>query len=110
MHLNHIHVGVRDLRGALDWLDRLWQVKAEFLNERMATFSFRDFILILESAETDSLATIGFESDDCDADFSAVVGRGAVPIEAPSDRPWGVRSAYIQGPGALKFEIEQPLR
>jgi catechol 2,3-dioxygenase-like lactoylglutathione lyase family enzyme len=110
MRLNHIHVGVRDLRGALHWLDRVWQAKAEFQNERMATFSFRDFILILDSAEMDSLATIGFESDDCDGDFRAVVGRGAVAIEPPGDRPWGVRSAYIQGPGALKFEIEQPMK
>jgi catechol 2,3-dioxygenase-like lactoylglutathione lyase family enzyme len=110
MRLNHIHVAVRDLRGALDWLDRVWQVKAAFKNERMATFSFRDFILILDLSETDSLATIGFESDNCDEDFSAVVGRGAVALEPPSDRPWGVRSAYIQGPGALKFEIEQSLK
>jgi hypothetical protein len=110
MHLNHIHVGVRDLRGALEWLDRVWQVKADFQNERMATLSFGNFILILDSSETDSVATIGFESDDCDGDFQAVVGRDAVAIEAPSDRRWGVRCAYIQGPGALKFEIEQPLK
>jgi catechol 2,3-dioxygenase-like lactoylglutathione lyase family enzyme len=110
MRLNHIHVGVRDLGGALDWLDRVWQVKAEFQNERMATFPFGDFILILDSAERDSVATIGFESEDCDGDFRALVGRGAVAIEPPSDRPWGVRSAYIQGPGGLKFEIEQPLK
>lgn len=110
MRLNHIHVGVRDLAGALEWLDRVWQVKADFQNERIATLSFRDFILILDSSETDSVATIGFESDDCDGDFQAVVERGAVAIEAPSDRPWGVRCAYLQGPGALKFEIEQPLK
>jgi hypothetical protein len=110
MRLNHIHVGVRDLRGAVDWLDRVWEAKAEFQNERMATFSFGDFILILDSSATDSLATIGFKSDDCDEDFRAVVGRGAVAIEPPSDRAWGVRAAYIQGPGALKFEIEQPLK
>jgi hypothetical protein len=39
MRLNHIHVGVHDLRDAVDWLDRVWQVKSEFQNERMATFS-----------------------------------------------------------------------
>jgi catechol 2,3-dioxygenase-like lactoylglutathione lyase family enzyme len=110
MKLNHIHVGVRDLKAALGWLDRVWQVKAEFQNERMATFPFGSFILILDSAEIDSAATIGFESEDCDGDFRTVVGRGAVAIEPPSDRPWGVRCAYIQGPGGLKFEIEQPLR
>jgi predicted enzyme related to lactoylglutathione lyase len=110
MRLNHIHVGVQDLGGALHWLDRVWQVKVEFQNDRMATFSFGDFILILDSSDTDSVATIGFETDNCDEDFRAVVERGAEAIEPPSDRPWGVRSAYIQGPGALKFEIEQLLK
>jgi catechol 2,3-dioxygenase-like lactoylglutathione lyase family enzyme len=110
MRLNHIHVGVRDLRGAVDWLDRVWQVKAEFQNERMATFSFSDLVLILDASASDSMATIGFESDNCDEDFRAVLGRGAVAIEPPSERPWGVRCAYVQGPGALKFEIEQPLK
>ncbi len=110
MRLNHIHVGVRDLGGALEWLDRVWQVKAEFQNERMATVPFGGFVLILDAADFDSAATIGFESEDCDQDFRAVVARGAVPIDSPSDRPWGVRCAYIQGPGRLNFEIEQPLK
>jgi uncharacterized glyoxalase superfamily protein PhnB len=110
MRLNHIHVSLRDLGSAIDWLDRVWQIKAQFQNERLATFSFNDFILILDAGVTDSPATIGFESDDCDRDFRAVVERGAVSVEPPSDRPWGVRCAYIQGPGLLKFEIEQPLK
>jgi predicted enzyme related to lactoylglutathione lyase len=110
MHLNHIHVSVRDLGQATAWLERVWLLKPEFQNERLATFAFNDFILILDSGEADSPATIGFESDDCDGDFGAVVERGAQPIEPPSDRPWGVRCAYIQGPGRLKFEIEQPLK
>ena len=36
--------------------------------------------------------------------------RGAKPLEAPADRSYGVRSACVKGPGALTFEIEQPLR
>lgn len=110
MHLNHIHLGVRDLAGALDWLDRVWRVKAQFQNDRMATLSFGDFILILDSADTDSPATIGFESENCDRDFRAVVERGAASLESPTNKSWGVRSAYIQGPGRLTFEIEEPLR
>ena len=108
MQLNHIHLGVRDLGAALEWLDRVWQLKPEFRNERMATLVFGAFTLILDAAETDTVTTIGFESDDCDRDFQAVVERGAVVIEPPSDKPWGVRAAYIQGPGQLKFEIEGP--
>jgi catechol 2,3-dioxygenase-like lactoylglutathione lyase family enzyme len=109
MRLNHIHLGVRDLRAALDWLDRVWQVKSQFENERMATMPFGSFTLILDAADTDSSATIGFESDDCDRDFGAVLARGAVALDAPSNKPWGMRAAYVQGPGNLKFEIEGPL-
>ena len=110
MQLNHIHLGVRDLDAALDWLDRVWQLKAEFSNERMATVVFDSFTLILDAADKDSVATVGFESDNCDRDFDAAVKRGAIALEVPSDKPWGVRAAYIKGPGALKFEIEQPLK
>ncbi len=109
MRLNHVHVGVRDLAGALDWLDQVWQVKASFRNDRIATLGFGDFTLILDSADSDSPATIGFESEDCDRDFRAVVGRGAVPLEPPTTRSWGVRCAYVRGPGQLKFEIEEPI-
>jgi catechol 2,3-dioxygenase-like lactoylglutathione lyase family enzyme len=107
MNLNHIHVGVRDLRAALDWLEKIWQLKPEFQNERMATIPFGSLTLILDAAETDSIATIGFESDDWDRDFRTVVERGAVVLDPPSDKPWGSRAAYIQGPGLLKFEIEE---
>ena len=110
MKLNHIHLGVRDLGGALAWLEKVWQLKPQFQNERMAMLSFGEFILILDAADADTPGTIGFESGNCDEDFRAVVERGAVALEPPSDRPWGVRCAYIQGPGRLKFEIEQPLK
>ena len=110
MTLNHIHVGVRNFDAALAWLEQVWQLKPEFQNERMATIPFGSFILILDAAETETVATIGFESEDCDRDFRAVVKRGAVVLDPPSNKPWGVRAAYIQGPGQLKFEIEQPLR
>jgi catechol 2,3-dioxygenase-like lactoylglutathione lyase family enzyme len=110
MILNHIHLSVRDLRAALDWLDQVWQLKPDFQNERMATIGFGSFLLILDAADADSPATIGFESDDCDRDFGTVVERGALPLDPPSNRPWGVRAAYIQGPGLLKFEIEGPLK
>jgi uncharacterized glyoxalase superfamily protein PhnB len=109
MRLNHIHVSLRDLDSGIEWLERVWLLKADFQNERLATFSFGDFILILDAADTDSPATIGFESDDCDRDFRAVIERGAVVIEPPTNKPWGARSAYLQGPGRLTFEIEQAL-
>ena len=108
MNFNHIHLGVQDLPTALDWLGRIWQLTPTFQNDRMATIPFGSFTVILDAAEADSSATIGFESDDCDRDYRAVLERGAVAIEPPSNKAWGVRAAYVQGPGRLRFEIEGP--
>jgi hypothetical protein len=109
MTLNHVHVGVRDLSGALEWVQRIWQVGPAFQNERMATLQFGAFILILDAATEDSPATLGFQSDDCDRDYQGVIARGAESVAAPMNQPWGTRAAYLRGPGRLKFEIEGPL-
>jgi len=109
MVLNHIHLQVRDLDAAVVWLEKILQVPSGFRNERMATFSFGSMTLIFDLANHDVLATVGFESDDCDRDFRAVIERGAIAIEPPTNKEWGVRTAYFQGPGELKFEIEGPV-
>ena len=91
------------------WFEKVLQVHPGFRNEQMATFSFDSLTLILDKANDDVSATVGFQSDDCDRDFRRVVERGAVAIEPPSDKAWGVRTAYFKGPGELKFEIEGPI-
>jgi len=106
---SHVHLGVKDVTAALQWLDKVWQVRPTFQSARLATLPFGTMTLILDASTNDAAATIGFESEDCDADVRAVEARGGVVLEKPTDRPYGVRSAYIQGPGALKFEIEQML-
>jgi uncharacterized glyoxalase superfamily protein PhnB len=108
MTFNHVHLSVHDLGAALDWLERVWQLEPQFRNDRMATLVFGSLTLILDAAEIESSATLGFESDDCDRDYHAVLERGAIAIEPPSNKPWGVRAAYVQGPGRLRFEIEGP--
>jgi catechol 2,3-dioxygenase-like lactoylglutathione lyase family enzyme len=109
MTLNHIHLQVRDLNAAVTWFDKILQVKPGFRNERMATFSFNALTLIFDAAKDDVSATVGFESDDCDRDFQTVVERGAVALDPPTNKDWGVRAAYFKGPGELRFEIEGPL-
>lgn len=106
---SHVHLGVKDLAAAVRWLDTVWHVQPTFQNERLATVPFGVLTLILDAATADSIATLGFESENCDADVRAIEARGGVVLERPTDRPFGVRSAYIQGPGALRFEIEQRL-
>lgn len=109
MRGSHVHLGVEDLPAALQWLDKVWQLRPTFQNERMATLPFGELTIILDASAADTAATIAFDSQNCDDDFRAIKSRGAVVLEEPKDRPWGARSAYIQGPGALKFEIEQML-
>lgn len=106
---SHVHLGVKDLPAALKWLDNVWQLRPTYQDARMASLPFGTLTIILEVSATDAPATVGFDSQNCDEDFRTVQSRGAIALEEPKDRPWGVRSAYIQGPGALKFEIEQPL-
>ena len=107
MVLNHIHLQVRDLNAAILWFETVMQIRPGFRNERMAAFSFDSMTLIFDLANNDVSATVGFESQDCDRDFQTVRERGAVALEPPTNKEWGV-TAYFKGPGALKFEIEGP--
>ena len=110
MKANHVHVGVRDPPAALEWLERVWDIKPVFRIPQMAIFAVGDFNLFLDAEAHDSQATIGFVSEDCDSDYARVVSRGAVTVSAPENKPYGSRAAYLRGPGAMTFEIEQSLR
>jgi predicted enzyme related to lactoylglutathione lyase len=106
---NHFHVFVRDLGETLGWFERVWQVKPTHKGKTFAVLPFGPVLLILDASDQDSLATLGFDSDNCDRDCQSVVERGADVLEPPADRSWGVRVAYIRGPAGLTLEIEQPL-
>jgi uncharacterized glyoxalase superfamily protein PhnB len=110
MKVSHVHCRVRDLPAAAHWFEQVLHVAPVFNNDRMVWLGFGDFGLILDAAPVDTPLTLGFDSEDCDADYRTVSGRGAETIEPPQDRPWGARSAYLKGPGALTVEIEQLLK
>ena len=109
MTLNHVHFQVRELQAAVDWFATVLTLKPGFQNDRIATFIFGAMTVIIDAGAVDSPATLGFESLDCDRDFLTVIDRGAVAVESPANKPWGVRTAYFKGPGALKCEIEGPV-
>jgi len=91
---NHFHVFVRDLAGALAWFTRVWDAEPTYRGEQMAVLQFGPILLVLDQDEEETVTTIGYATEDCDADFRRVVGRGAQVIEEPADRSWGVRVAY----------------
>ena len=69
MKVSHVHCRVRDLAAAARWFEQVWQVVPVVHNERMAWLGFGEFGVILDAAPTDSVVTLGFDSDDCDADY-----------------------------------------
>lgn len=109
MEGNHFHVFVRDLSGALAWFARVWAAEPTHREERMAVLSFGPILLVLDQDEEETVTTIGYASVNCDADFGTVVSRGAEVLEEPADRSWGVRVAYLKGPGRITLELEQEL-
>ena len=109
MKISHVHCRMTDLSEAVRWFGERCGVAPTYSDNRMAVLVFGGFTLILDAAPADSVATIGFNSADCDADFAAMVERGAVVLEPPQDRPYGARVAYFKGPGALTIELEQLL-
>jgi hypothetical protein len=52
---------------------------------------------------------VEFEGDDFDRDLPGRTERGVISLEPPTNKVWGVRTAYFKGPGELKFEIEGPI-
>lgn len=109
MEGNHFHVFVRDLAGALAWFSRVWAAEPTYREEGMAVLRFGPILLVLDEEQEETVTTIGYATADCDADFRRVVGRGAQVIEEPADRSWGVRVAYLKGPGRITLELEQEL-
>jgi predicted enzyme related to lactoylglutathione lyase len=110
VQINHFHIYVRDLPAAIDWFQRVCEARMTYRGERMASLALGPMQVLLDEDAQDAKVTIGFSSEDCDADFRTAVDRGAEVAEPPTDRPWGVRAAYLRGPGAVTVELEQPLR
>lgn len=109
MDLNHFHVYVRELSPAVEWFQSVCGARLTHRGENMASLTVDPMQLLLDRADEDARITIGFATEDCDADFAAVVAKGVEVIEPPTDRPWGVRAAYLRGPGAVTVELEQML-
>lgn len=110
MKIGHIHVGIRDLKSALSWFDKVLEWKPTYQDERIAILHPGPISLILDASDADVPATIAVPSEDVDADHARLTQRGAVSLGQPSDMPYGVRASYLKGPGGLKIEIEGPLK
>ena len=85
-------------------LEKVLQLHPGFQNERIATFSFNSMALVFAAASDDTSARAGFETDDCDRDFRAVVERDAVVLEPPTDKACGNSFVGARAPPLLLTE------
>jgi catechol 2,3-dioxygenase-like lactoylglutathione lyase family enzyme len=76
MKISHVHCRVRDLPAAVRWFQKILHANSVFNNERMVWLGFGDFGVILDAAPADSALTIGFDSEDCDADYRTLISLG----------------------------------
>jgi lactoylglutathione lyase len=53
---------------------------------------------------------IGFKVDEVDAVYADLIAGGAHPAVAPTDRPWGQRTAYVRDPDGHLVELAEDRR
>jgi predicted enzyme related to lactoylglutathione lyase len=110
LRMDHIHLGVRDIPAALAWFETMFAWKPSYRDARIAVLALKPMTIILDHASTDAVATLSFRIEDVDREYERLVSRGAVSLEAPNDKPYGVRGAYLEGPASLRIELEGPLK
>ena len=110
MKVSHLHIGFKNLPGAIEWMKAHMKMKPRYQNDFMAVFAHQNLTLVFDQDKKDTALTMAFESKNCDLDVAKIKKTGVKLLEEPQDQPWGVRVAYIQGPGNLVLEIEQILK
>jgi hypothetical protein len=107
MKLAHFHVGVQDLDAAKRWFEQVGGLSPSVAAPGIAAFELGGVTLVLDRSEVDVPITVAIHAPSCDVAHADFVARGAETLAAPSDKRWGVRSAYLKGPGRLTLEIEE---
>lgn len=110
MKVSHVHLSFLDLKTANQWMKTILDKDPGYQNDGMAVFSFENVDCVFDQGDSDTEVTIALASVNCENDFKVLSNKGAVTIEVPTAQPWGVKTAYLKGPGKVIFEIEEPLK
>ena len=114
---------VSDVRASLAFYERAFGLRTRFLHES-GTYgeletgataiafadagSLQETGLPFETASRSSRAPgfeLGLLSDDVERDFARAVEAGALPIQAPSRKPWGQTVSYVRDLDGFLVEI-----
>jgi lactoylglutathione lyase len=115
---------VEDLPGSRLFYENVFDVPVIYEDEHSAVFEFDNTIINLLRApaagELIAPAAVGGPDagarsqftiwvDDADAACAELEARGAVLLNGPMDREWGVRTAAFADPGGHVWEVAQQL-
>ena len=110
MEVSHMHLGFKNREGAISWMKDVLDKEPGYRNANMATFDFENTSLAFDQSDDDTVLTFAVRTLDCDRALAEMRKCGAVALDEPTDQPWGLRTAYIQGPGGITLELEQTIR
>ena len=110
MKISHVHLSFLDLKSAIQWMKVLLNKEPGYQNDGMAVFSFENIDYVFDNGNSDTEVTIALVSKNCESDFQSLSQRGVETVELPTAQPWGVKTAYLKGPGKVTFEIEESLK
>ena len=118
--ISAITLFVEDLASAKVFYQDVFGLPITYEDDNSAVFRFGDTLVnLLDIGEADALIapaqvaprdagaravfTVGV--DDVDAMAAMLTARGAVLVNGPMDRPWGIRTASFRDPGGHIWEI-----
>jgi lactoylglutathione lyase len=111
---------VDDVASARDFYTEVFGLPVHYQDDASAVFDFGNTLInLLRSGEAPGLigpapvgrsadgatAQLTITVDDVDATAALVVQRGAVLLNGPQDRPWGIRTAAFRDPAGHVWEI-----
>jgi catechol 2,3-dioxygenase-like lactoylglutathione lyase family enzyme len=118
--ISAITLFVEDLESAKQFYREVFLLPVTFEDDDSAVFDFGNTIInllkvpaahsLIEPAEvasrdSGSRLQLTIEVDDVDAMCAELTTRGAVLLNGPMDRPWGLRTASFKDPGGHIWEI-----
>lgn len=128
MQFAYTLIYVSDVAASLDFYERAFGLKRRFLHESGAygeletgatALAFVDHETARDSVGGDYLAAddserplgmeVGFTTPDVGAAYERALAAGAVPLKAPTLKPWGQTVAYVRCPDGSLVELCTPM-
>jgi catechol 2,3-dioxygenase-like lactoylglutathione lyase family enzyme len=116
---------IEDVQRSKRWYESVFDIQPVYEDENAVAFAFDHIVInllrepaaheliepaLVGSAESGSRFQLTIEVDDCDATVAELTSRGAVLINGPMDREWGLRTACFADPDGHIWEVAENIQ